>query len=33
LDVDEERWYRFRRSNPNQQVEDPQRRAALMMLL
>jgi len=33
LDVDEKKWYKFRVSNLNQQVEYTQRRAALGMLL
>jgi len=33
LDVDEEKWYKFRVSNLNQRVEYTQRRAALGMLL
>ena len=33
LSVDEERWYRFRMSDPDQTVEYAQRQAALGMLL
>ena len=33
MDVDAKKWYKFRVSNLNQQVEYTQRRAALGMLL